>query len=120
MIYTCTVDTPLGTLRGSAEDGALTGLYYTRQKHFPLDVDAWIEEPDAEIFIALRQWLEAYFTRSIPELQFSLTPRGTEFQMNVWKFLLDIPYGATTTYGAIARRFGEGKKMVTPALINCW
>jgi methylated-DNA-[protein]-cysteine S-methyltransferase len=34
---------------------------------------------------------------------------GTDFQMNVWNALLTIPYGATKTYGDIARLLGDIK-----------
>ena len=30
-------------------------------------------------------------------------PQGTPFQQRVWQELLKIPYGETTTYGAIAK-----------------
>jgi methylated-DNA-[protein]-cysteine S-methyltransferase len=33
-------------------------------------------------------------------------PRGTPFQQRVWQALCDIPYGETTSYGALARRIG--------------
>ena len=32
-----------------------------------------------------------------------LRVRGTPFQLKIWEALLRIPYGATTTYGDIAR-----------------
>ena len=32
---------------------------------------------------------------------------GTPFQVKVWKALLEIPYGETRSYGAIARRIGR-------------
>ena len=32
---------------------------------------------------------------------------GTPFQVRVWKALLEIPYGETRSYGAIARRIGR-------------
>ena len=35
--------------------------------------------------------------------------RGTEFQKRVWKSLLDIPPGATSTYTEIARKIGAPK-----------
>jgi methylated-DNA-[protein]-cysteine S-methyltransferase len=33
-----------------------------------------------------------------------LAPEGTPFQMNVWNALVNIPYGATTSYGALAKK----------------
>ena len=32
---------------------------------------------------------------------------GTEFQLRVWKALLEVPYGKTVTYGELARRIGR-------------
>ena len=35
--------------------------------------------------------------------------RGTNFQVQVWRALLEIPAGTTTTYGALAQRLGKPK-----------
>lgn len=35
-----------------------------------------------------------------------LAPEGTPFQLSVWDALLKIPYGETTSYGAIANQLG--------------
>ena len=34
-------------------------------------------------------------------------PEGPEFDKKVWKALLDIPFGTTTSYGAVAKRIGH-------------
>lgn len=39
-----------------------------------------------------------------------LLPRGTEFQQLVWEILLQVPFGQTVSYGAIAESLG-GKTM---------
>lgn len=36
-----------------------------------------------------------------------LHPIGSAFRQSVWKILLQIPYGQTTTYGEIARQLAE-------------
>ncbi|MRT44388.1 methylated-DNA--[protein]-cysteine S-methyltransferase, partial [Xylella fastidiosa subsp. multiplex] len=33
-----------------------------------------------------------------------IAPEGTRFQQRVWQALDEIPYGTTTTYGALAAR----------------
>ena len=55
---------------------------------------------------AARQ-IEEYFagTRTIFDLV--VAPEGTEFERRVWRELVQIPFGATDTYGEIARRLGE-------------
>lgn len=35
-----------------------------------------------------------------------LAPEGTPFQLSVWNALLKVPYGETTSYGALANRLG--------------
>lgn len=39
----------------------------------------------------------------------SIFVKGTNFQINVWKALLNIPYGHLTTYGKIAKNIGNPK-----------
>lgn len=39
----------------------------------------------------------------------SVYVQGTNFQINVWKALLNIPYGKLTTYGQIAKQIGNEK-----------
>jgi AraC family transcriptional regulator of adaptative response/methylated-DNA-[protein]-cysteine methyltransferase len=43
----------------------------------------------------------------VPSL--ALHVRGTNFQLKVWRALLEIPEGAVTTYGALATRVGDPK-----------
>ena len=38
-----------------------------------------------------------------------LAPNGTPFQQRVWEALLTIPYGETTSYGALARKIQQPK-----------
>jgi AraC family transcriptional regulator of adaptative response/methylated-DNA-[protein]-cysteine methyltransferase len=44
---------------------------------------------------------------ALPSL--ALHVKGTNFQLKVWKALLEIPVGDVTTYGAIATRLGDPK-----------
>lgn len=52
-------------------------------------------------------WLDAYFRGDVPDIHVRLHPIGTPFQMSVWDEIGRIPYGGTTTYGAIARTIAE-------------
>jgi methylated-DNA-[protein]-cysteine S-methyltransferase len=51
--------------------------------------------------------LESYFGGERRGFELELDLRGSEFQRAVWRQLLEIPYGATTTYGQIARAVEE-------------
>ena len=50
--------------------------------------------------------LREYFAGSRRTFDLPLEPRGTPFERRVWSRLREIPYGATTSYGAIANEFG--------------
>ena len=54
-----------------------------------------------------RRWLDIYFAGNEPDFTPPLHPIGTPFRMAVWRILLEIPYGVTTTYGAIAKRLAK-------------
>jgi O-6-methylguanine DNA methyltransferase len=45
-----------------------------------------------------------YFARARQIFDLELDPAGTDFQCRVWSEVQKIPYGSTTTYGAIARK----------------
>ncbi len=53
--------------------------------------------------------LDKYFNHSRITFTVPLDLQGSDFQMNVWKSLTQIPYGTTTTYGVIARQSGRPK-----------
>jgi methylated-DNA-[protein]-cysteine S-methyltransferase len=62
--------------------------------------------PDARALAAVQEALAAYFAGELTAFDLPLAPVGTVFQRRVWDALLEIPYGATASYGDIARRLG--------------
>jgi methylated-DNA-[protein]-cysteine S-methyltransferase len=116
-VHTTVIDTPLGKIQAAARNNALTGLWFIGQKYFPTDTETWLNKPDYSVFAALRDWLEAYFSGKKPEMNIPLAPHGTDFQQAVWKLLLEIPCGKTTTYGAISERLSSaGKRAAAQAV----
>ncbi|MBC2856042.1 methylated-DNA--[protein]-cysteine S-methyltransferase [Cetobacterium sp. 2A] len=53
--------------------------------------------------------LSEYFIGERLEFNIPILLNGTEFQKNVWKELIKIPYGETATYKDIAVRIGNPK-----------
>jgi methylated-DNA-[protein]-cysteine S-methyltransferase len=51
--------------------------------------------------------LRTYFAGERFAFEMPLAPKGTAFQQTVWMALRDIPYGSTTSYGAIAQKIGR-------------
>ncbi|MDR1946855.1 MAG: methylated-DNA--[protein]-cysteine S-methyltransferase [Desulfovibrio sp.] len=109
MIYTCSLDTPLGKGAATAENGSLTKFWFVGQKYCPIGVDARAHTPEYPVFDSLRTWLAAYFGGENPVWDLPLAPAGTPFQKAVWEILLLIPYGKVTTYGTVAQRTARGK-----------
>jgi methylated-DNA-[protein]-cysteine S-methyltransferase len=107
-----TVASPIGEILLTAEDGALTRLSMS-----PFDVDpAWRHDPEA-LAEPARQLAE-YFAGERTEFALALRPAGTAFQRGVWDLLLGIPYGETTTYGALAAALGDPRKVRAVGLAN--
>ncbi|OGU11560.1 MAG: cysteine methyltransferase [Geobacteraceae bacterium GWC2_58_44] len=107
MTYSCTVETPLGTMTAAAEKEALTGLWFTGQKHFPAATAGWSCQPDHPVFTALRLRLCRYFSGENGGVELALAPQGSPFQLAVWAALSRIPYGKTVSYGEIAREIAR-------------
>ncbi len=98
---------PLGTLLLTAEDGALTGVHFPGQKHDRPPQPDWQRADDDPLLASARDQLAEYFDGRRSTFDLPLAPRGTPFQLAVWRALLAVPFGATSTYGAIAGAVGR-------------
>lgn len=103
-----TVTSPLGELLLVGEptpDGVtLTSLSMPGQKNAPAVRSCGERDPGR--FAEVARQLDAYFAGELTSFDIEFTPSGTEFQQRVWGALEDIPYGTSTTYGALAGRIG--------------
>ncbi len=101
-----TMPSPVSELTLIGDGRSLTAVYLgAKHRHAP-DVGAdWVRDDDS--FDEARRQLEEYFDGQRREFDLPLAPRGTKFQLQVWETLLDIPYGETTSYGAIAANLGH-------------
>jgi methylated-DNA-[protein]-cysteine S-methyltransferase len=107
-----TLDSPIGELLLTGEGGALTRLYMA-----PFHVDpAWRRDGGA-LAEPARQLAE-YFAGERTTFELELAPHGTAFQQRVWRRLLEIPYGETTTYGTIANELGNPRSVRAVGLAN--
>ena len=106
MEYTMEYASPLGKLLLASDGAALTGLWFEGQKHFARTLEAEHAPKSLPIFDEASRWLDVYFTGGRPDFTPTLAPKGTPFQQSVWRALLQVPYGGTTTYGELAARLG--------------
>jgi methylated-DNA-[protein]-cysteine S-methyltransferase len=104
-----TTPSAIGELTLVAEDGAITRLHMDLAKHRPADPAPYgpIGDPETEPFASALAQLDAYFRRERTDFDLPLAPAGDEFAQRVWALLRQIPYGQTTTYGALARQLGD-------------
>lgn len=93
-MYISWYDSPIGGLLLTCTDQGLTGVYMNREASC---------RDDHPVFQQTALWLDAYFQGANPPLTVPLAPEGTDFQMQVWKILLTIPYGETRSYGSLAK-----------------
>jgi methylated-DNA-[protein]-cysteine S-methyltransferase len=97
-----TFESPFGPLTLVAGDGGLRGLYFPRRG--PV-FDEGDRDP-GRLVTAIEQ-LEQYFNGERRTFDVPLEVHGTPFQQRVWRALREIPYGTTTTYGALAQKLAS-------------
>lgn len=107
MIYTQHYESPLGGILLAADETGLTGLWFDGEKYYADKLAAEHEARDTQALGAAKRWLDVYFAGKEPDFLPPLHPIGSAFRQEVWQLLLEIPYGQTTTYGALARRLAE-------------
>jgi methylated-DNA-[protein]-cysteine S-methyltransferase len=103
--YLLRTPSPLGELEIFSNGQALTGLYFPEHKYQP--ALCALPGQNREELQAAAHWLDCYFAkRPLPPLP-ALEPQGTPFRRLIWNLLLEIPYGETVSYGALAKKAGE-------------
>ena len=98
---TLIIDSPIGRLLLTAQDGALTSLW---MEPFEEPAEAGRRDP---VLTAARRQLDAYFAGRLTEFDLPLAPAGTAFQTGVWDELQRVPYGTTVSYAELAGRVGR-------------
>ena len=100
------MDTPIGPLRLVADDGGLREIHFESGRHPRAPDESW-QAGETEVLREARAQLAAYFSGRLRAFDLPLAPRGSPFQLRVWRALLDVPYGTTCSYAEIARRLGS-------------
>jgi len=92
-------DSPIGPLALASDGTALTGLSFgpCQELQTPLP-----------LFAEVGAWLDDYFSGRDPGPTPPLAPWGTAFQRRVWDELRKVPFGATVSYGTLAKAAGCG------------
>lgn len=105
-LYT-TFDSPIGTLLAVSDGDSLTRLDMQGGRR-PTPIDpTWIRDDAHPILAETRDQLEQYFGGDRNTFEVPLNMIGNGFESLVWAALREIPYGETTSYGAVARAIGH-------------
>lgn len=98
---------PLGPMLLAATPRGLAGVWFEGQRHGP-DSSGWREEPGHPVLQQATHQLADYFggRRTTFDLPLDLQT-GTPFQQSVWRALLDIPPGITTSYARLSHSIGK-------------
>jgi methylated-DNA-[protein]-cysteine S-methyltransferase len=101
-----TIGTSLGDLTVVARGGSVTGLYFPHHWHLP-DRASFGEYRDAGLDEVRRQ-LDEYLAGERREFDLPVAAAGRPFHERVWRLIAQVPYGATVSYGELARGLGGG------------
>ncbi len=107
MIYTAEYTSPLGGILLAADEVGMRGLWFDGQKYFARDLPAGRIGKNTPALAEAERWLDIYFSGKEPDFLPPLHPVGSPFRQEVWKILLQIPYGKTVTYGDIAKQLAK-------------
>jgi len=99
-----TIPSPIGELVAASNGRELTGLYTPGHRARP-PADSFARR--GALFDELERQLALYFACKLTAFDVPLALYGTAFQRRVWSALRRIPYGATVTYGELAREIAN-------------
>lgn len=109
MVYLSNYQSPFGVISLISDENNLLALWFEGQKYSQSLYQAGsIQKGSSPVLTASKKWLDDYFANKKPSsASLPLAPIGGEFRKQVWKLLLQIPYGEVTTYGEIARQVAK-------------
>jgi methylated-DNA-[protein]-cysteine S-methyltransferase len=100
-------ETSLGDVYATANESAVTGVYFVGGRHAPAIDPAWREDAAFAPLAACAAQLREYLAGSRREFDLPLAPEGTPFQRAVWREIARVPYGETVSYAVLAERAGR-------------
>jgi methylated-DNA-[protein]-cysteine S-methyltransferase len=104
-IFRSTLETPVGFLHLTVDgDGRLVEILLPNRK--PAAPSTKPSSASAQGMRAACDQLREYFLGERRVFDLPLEPAGSPFERAVWAALLAVPFGVTTSYGAIATALG--------------
>lgn len=107
MTYYCVYDSPIGPLTLLTNGESLTGLWLPKNGRADSPDHNAVAGDSLAVICGAKEQLDEYFCGRRKDFDLPLGFAGDSFQEQVWEVLLTIPYGETTSYGAVARKLGD-------------
>ena len=119
------IKTSLGTMIACASENGICLLEFsdckileTKLRMINQAFNLPIIQGESKFFKPLKQQLDSYFKGNLKEFAIPLDWVGSDFQKDVWKILLQIPYGKTSTYAIQAQQMGKPSSIRAVAKAN--
>lgn len=108
---TCIYKSPVGLLRISQHAEAICEVSFIKAGDQPVnDITAGTGNiPLSRILRDCMEQLDRYFNGTLTTFDLKLQQQGTEFQQKVWRELMNIRFGKTTSYLALSKNLGDVK-----------
>ncbi|WP_159518968.1 methylated-DNA--[protein]-cysteine S-methyltransferase [Erysipelothrix urinaevulpis] len=113
-LYSQIINTDVAVLYALSDNSHLYLLCFIDEKEKKLKTlrqyfTVEISEQPTSIHRNLEKQMNEYFLGNRVEFDVPLKLWGTDFQKKVWKQLINIPYGTTISYEALAHQIGHDK-----------
>ncbi len=119
------IDSPIGPLLVGATDEGVCLLEFTDRRMLETNLQTIRTRFHRPVVPGEHRWLnqfacevKEYFAGQRQDFAVPLSPKGTEFQEQVWAQLRAIPFGQTIAYAELARRVGRPNAQRAVALAN--
>jgi methylated-DNA-[protein]-cysteine S-methyltransferase len=105
-LFRSAFDSPFGALQLTVNgDGVLVEILLPNRNPFATSPET-LPPAAARAMRTVRVQLREYFARERRIFELPLLAAGSSFERQVWNRLLAVPYGVTTSYGALAAELG--------------
>ena len=103
-----TMTSPVGELTLVASEAGLAAILWEHDDPRRVPIELGAEDAHHPVLVETERQLNEYFAGRRKEFSVPLDfVCGTSFQRQVWRVLLDIPFGETRSYSDLARQIGR-------------
>lgn len=114
-IHTTYCKTPIGIAKITGDHNGVQSIHILDEENVPEE----LMQPSTPLCLQeCVVQLEAYFLGKRDHFNLTVNPKGTNFQIKVWKSLLKIPFGKTKSYLEQSKALGDVKATRAVAAAN--